>query len=46
MPFYPDNSLPLREQKKELRDRIHACMCQRAAQSDLSYIEYKKEENE
>ena len=45
-PFYPDNSLPLREQKKELRDRIHACMCQRAAQSDLSYIEYKKEENE
>lgn len=41
-PFFPDEKLPLREQKKELRDRIHKRMCERARMSDVSVINYIK----
>ena len=43
-PFYPNADLPVRERKKELRDRVHACMCERAKASDVTWIHYIKKE--
>ncbi len=43
-PFYPDASLPLREQRRELRDRIYEKMCERAKLSTVVQIEYIKKE--
>lgn len=43
-PFYPDPSLPVRQQKKDLRDRIYATMCERAKLSTVVMIEYRKKE--
>ena len=43
-PFYPDNSLPIKERKRELRDRVYAAMCERARLSDVEYIKYVKRE--
>ncbi len=43
-PFFPDPALPLREQRKELRDRIYTQMCKRAEASDLVWIAYIKKE--
>lgn len=44
-PFYADESVPPRKQKSELRDRVHACMCERAKSSNVTVTEYIKEEN-
>lgn len=46
-PFYPDKGLSLKEQKKELRDKVYECMSERAKKSDVIKIEYIKrvEEN-
>ncbi|MCD7887886.1 MAG: 1-acyl-sn-glycerol-3-phosphate acyltransferase [Clostridiales bacterium] len=40
-PFYPDQKLPRREQKKQLRDQVLACMEQRSQRSTYQYIEYR-----
>ena len=45
-PFYPDESLPPRERRKDLRDRVYACMCDRSRNSDVVRIEYRKEEKD
>ena len=45
-PFYPDTSLPERQQRRELRDRVHACMCERAKLSTVVKIQYIKKEEE
>jgi len=45
-PFFPDESLPPREQRKDLRDRIYTCMCERARESDCVYIQYIRKETE
>ena len=39
-PFFPDESLKPRAQRAELRDRIHACMTERATLSNAITIEY------
>lgn len=39
-PFYPDKSLPERARRKDLRDRIYACMTARAATSEVAWIRY------
>lgn len=44
-PFYPDTSLSARAQRKELRDRVYECMCERAKQNEVVVIEYIKKEN-
>ncbi len=44
-PFYPDEDLPLRERRKELRDRIYNTMKDRAKFSDHVQIQYIKKEN-
>lgn len=44
-PFYPDASLPAKEQKSRLRDEIYNCMARRSRESTYQYIIYKKEKN-
>lgn len=39
-PFYPDERLSERERRRDLRNRIYACMCARAAESDVEWIQY------
>lgn len=41
-PFYDDKSLPANERKRELRNRVYECMCSRAAESDITCIQYIK----
>lgn len=45
-PFYPDESLPARARKKDLRDRVYACMCERAKLSTVTRIQYMKKEHD
>ena len=45
-PFYPDQTLPPRDQKQDLRDRVYAQMCERAKNSTVTVIQYIKEEAE
>ncbi|MBO5287542.1 MAG: hypothetical protein J6B34_05405 [Clostridia bacterium] len=45
-PFFPNKELPLKEQRKDLRDRIYDCMCQRAKKSEVTWIEYIKKDND
>ncbi len=40
-PFYPDGELPLKERRRELRDRVYDCMKQRSLESDIVWIEYR-----
>lgn len=41
-PFYPDTSLPPKERRQELRDRIYKTMCVRAQSSTVEQIKYVK----
>lgn len=43
-PFYPREDLPMRERKRELRDRVYDCMSERAKLSDVRWIQYIKKE--
>ncbi len=43
-PFFPDTTLPQKEQKRELRDRVYDCMVSRAALSEVTVIEYRRKE--
>ena len=43
-PFYPNKTLSLREQRKDLRDRVFASMTENAKKSDIVMIEYRKRE--
>ncbi len=45
-PFYPDAAVPPRAQKGELRNRVYACMCERAKCSTVARIQYIKREEE
>lgn len=45
-PFYADKKLSPRNQRKELRNRVYECMCERAANSDIECIKYIKREEE
>ena len=43
-PFYADDSLPAREMRKDLRDRVYTVMCERAKLSNFEKIKYVKRE--
>jgi 1-acyl-sn-glycerol-3-phosphate acyltransferase len=45
-PFFPNEELPLMQRKTELRDRVYACMCKRAENSDVNVVEYRKEKTD
>ena len=44
-PFFPNPDLPHKEQLADLRNRVHAKMCERAERSDCVVIQYIKKEN-
>lgn len=43
-PFFINEDLSKKEQKKELRDRIYNCMVEKSKNSNIEYIEYVKKE--
>ena len=43
-PFYPDNSLPVKQRRKKLRDEVYQTMCRRAENSDMEVIRYIRKE--
>lgn len=43
-PFFTDKELSLRAQRKNLRDRVYICMCERAKNSNVECIKYVKRE--
>ena len=45
-PFYADKTLSLKDQKKDFRDKIYNCMCERAKNSTVIKIEYIKKEED
>ena len=42
-PFFPDASLPRRDQKRDFRNRIYEAMQNRAKNSTVEWIQYRKE---
>lgn len=44
-PFFPDESLPPRERKKDLRDRVYCRMCERAKNSTVELVKYIKRDD-
>ena len=45
-PFYPNELLTMKEQQKDLRDRVYNCMVDRSKNSNIEYIKYIKKEEE
>lgn len=45
-PFYPDESLPVKERKQTLRNQVYECMCERAKNSTGIQIKYIKRGSE
>ena len=45
-PFFADSSLPYRQRRAELRDRVYSCMCQRARMSTEEKIKYVRVEED
>ena len=41
-PFYADKSLPMKDQKKDLRDRVFAAMSENAKKNTLELVKYVK----
>ena len=41
-PFYPDETLKIKERQQKLRDRVYECMLARSKESDFEYIIYQK----
>ena len=44
-PFYPDKSLPAKEQELDLRNQVYNAMCERAKLNTYEYVKYIKKEN-
>ena len=44
-PFYPNTTLPAKEQEQDLRNRVYETMCERAKNNTYQYVTYKKKEN-
>lgn len=44
-PFLPNESISPRERRKEMRNRVYECMCERAKSSTEIKIQYIKKEN-
>ena len=45
-PFFPDESLPLKDRRRDLRDRVFEKMSERAKESDVKIIEYIRKEKQ
>ena len=44
-PFYPDPSLPAKEQEQQLRDMVYNAMCERAKLNTYEFVKYIKKDN-
>ena len=44
-PFYPDETMGVKEQRKNLRDRVYETMKQRCKESNVILIEYRRKED-
>lgn len=40
-PFFPNEELPIKERKQDLRNRVYNAMVERSKNSNIEYIEYK-----
>lgn len=45
-PFYADETLPVREKKRQLRDQVYAAMCERAKSNTVELIHYERKRDE
>lgn len=45
-PFYADETLPVREQKRRLREQVYAAMCERAKNNTVELIHYVRKRDE
>ena len=45
-PFFADDSLNSKQQRKKLRDEVFQCMSKLAENSNFEMIEYKRKEEE
>ena len=43
-PFFPNDKLSLKEQRAELRNMVYNCMCERATNSEVNWIQYIKKD--
>lgn len=41
-PFFPNEELPIKERKQDLRNRVYNAMVERSKKSNIEYIEYRK----
>ena len=41
-PFFPDEGLNLQDAKKNLRNKVYACMCERSRNSNVEIIKYQQ----
>lgn len=41
-PFFPDASLPIKQQKENLRDKVYCCMVERSKNNNIEHIKYVK----
>lgn len=42
-PFFPDENISIQESKQNLRDKVYNCMVERSKNSNIEYIEYRKQ---
>lgn len=45
-PFFPNENLSPKEQRRDLRDQVYSCMCERAKLSTVITIDYVKREED
>ncbi|MBO5262331.1 MAG: hypothetical protein J6B45_04725 [Clostridia bacterium] len=45
-PFFPNKELSFKEQRADLRNQVYNCMCKRAENSNVQWIQYIKKEEE
>ena len=43
-PFFPNNELTFKEQRADLRNQVYNCMCKRAENSTVNWIQYIKKD--
>ena len=44
-PFYPDKTLPIKQQEQQLRDMVYETMCKRAELNTYEFVKYIKKED-
>ena len=45
-PFYQNKEIPMKDRKKELRDRVYAAMAENAKKNTAEFVKYVKKETD